>query len=241
MTNNNKGQFHDPVFRRRSRWQQSLYATMQPAHENLQTAEINVGQRLQELRTALGLSIRSLAVMSGLNFNTLSLIENDKSSPNVSTLQQLAKALQVPVSAFFEQTRGHQEVVFQKFGQRPRTTLPHGMLEDLGGGLALGEATPLLLTLEPGANSGPDAIVHSGQEFVYCLEGSLVYSVGEKEYCLEVGDSLIFEASIPHCLENRGNTLSRSTLIICPSDASDRFAEKHLMNDQAETRFGEYV
>ena len=241
MANNIKGQIQNSVFRRRSRWQESLYATMQPAQENPQSTEMNVGKRLQELRTEQGLSIRGLAEMSGLNFNTLSLIENEKTSPNVSTLQQLAKALQVPVTAFFEQSRGHQDVVFQKFGLRPRTALPHGTLEDLGAGLALGEGTPLLLTLEPGANSGPEPIVHSGQEFVYCLTGSLVYSVGEKEYYLETGDSLIFEACTPHRWENRGNTLSRSTLIICPSDAGDRFAEKHLMNSQLNNKFGEYA
>ncbi|MDO9546321.1 MAG: helix-turn-helix domain-containing protein [Pelolinea sp.] len=234
MINNSKSRLQNQMTRQRSRWHESLMASMLPKEEVSHFTEINVGQRLHELRTAQGLSIRYLAKMSGLNFNTLSLIENEKTSPNVSTLQQLAKALQVPVTAFFEQTRVYKDVVFQKVGERPRTILPHGTLEDLGAGLTLGEGTPLLLTLEAGANSGPDVIVHTGQEFVYCLEGSLVYSVGEKEYYLDIGDSLIFEAYIPHRWENRGNTLSRSTLIICPSDASDRLAEKHLMNNRIE-------
>jgi len=209
-------------------------ASMAPIVKDSHFSDINVGQRLQELRTAQGLSIRYLAEMSGLNFNTLSLIENEKTSPNVSTLQQLAKALQVPVTAFFEHTFSHKDVVFQKVGERPRTLLHGGTLEDMGAGMALGEGTPLLLTLEPGANSGPDAIVHTGQEFVYCLEGSLVYFVGEQEYCLDIGDSLIFEAHIPHRWENKGNVISRSTLIICPSDLSDRSAEKHLMINKIE-------
>ena len=83
-----------------------------------------------------------MAEKSGLNFNTLSLIENEKTSPNVNTLQQLATALQVPVTTFFEKTYTYKDVVFQKYGGRPLTMFPHGELEDLGGGLALGEATP---------------------------------------------------------------------------------------------------
>ena len=63
---------------------------------------IDVGKRLRLLRSEKGLSLRALAELSGLNFNTLSLIENAKSSPSVSTLQRLAIALDVPITTFFE-------------------------------------------------------------------------------------------------------------------------------------------
>ena len=62
---------------RQSHWRESLQAAMQPVAENAGESEINVGKRLQEMRLLRGLSIRSLAEMSGLNFNTLSLIENE--------------------------------------------------------------------------------------------------------------------------------------------------------------------
>ena len=83
--------------RRHRHWRDSLMAIMEPTIENPATAEINVGQRLRELRAKQSLSIRSLAELSGLNFNTLSLIENSKTSPSVSTLQQLSRALGVPL------------------------------------------------------------------------------------------------------------------------------------------------
>lgn len=234
MPNNNQNRSRARTVRRHSQWRESLMAMMQPSTENPISTELNIGHRLQELRTMQGLSIRSLAEISGLNFNTLSLIENEKSSPNVSTLQQLATALQIPITAFFEDSTVYRDVVFQKSGQRPRTLFPHGELEDLGGGLALGEATPLLLTSNPFANSGTDAIVHTGQEFVYCLEGNMVYQVGQDEYILEPGDSLIFQAHLPHRWENRGNTPFRSILVICPSDDNDRLVEQHLVSEKQE-------
>ncbi len=57
------------------------------------SVDIDAGHCLRVLRSGRGLSIRSLAEQSGLNANTLSLIENSKTSPSVSTLQQLASAL----------------------------------------------------------------------------------------------------------------------------------------------------
>jgi transcriptional regulator with XRE-family HTH domain len=203
-------------------------AAMQSSAENPLSSEINIGARLQELRSLQGLSLRALADISGLNFNTLSLIENEKTSPNVSTLQQLAAALQVPITTFFENKPACRDVVFQKNGNRPLAVLPHGGLEDLGGGLALGEATPLLMTCKPGTNSGSEEIVHTGQEFIYCLDGSLVYRVGQEQYTLEKGDSLIFQAHIPHSWENRADTLARCILMICPSDNLDRSVRQHL-------------
>ena len=232
MPNNNRNKNLSLIQHRRSYWQESLIAVMQPSTDNQIPTKISVGQRLRELRTLRGLSVRSLAEISGLNFNTLSLMENEKTSPNVSTLQQIAAALHIPITTFFEITFTDKDAVHQKFEDRPKVNLSQGTLEDLGAGMALGEGTPLLLTMKPETSSGPDAIVHTGQEFVYCLEGSIAYWVGDNEYILEKDDSLIFQAHIPHRWENRGSTPSRSILIICPSDKSDRSVEQHLKNIQ---------
>ena len=68
--------------------------------ENIPT-EMSVGLKIREIRNRRGFSLRTLAERSGLNINTLSLVENGKSSPSVGTLQQLAKALEVPITVFF--------------------------------------------------------------------------------------------------------------------------------------------
>jgi transcriptional regulator with XRE-family HTH domain len=231
MTFKNRNRQQGRKLKRQGRWRDRLNEAMQTSSQTSLDAEINVGRRLQDLRLQQGLSIRSLAELSGLNFNTLSLIENEKTSPNVNTLQQLAMAMQVPIAAFFETASVHKDVVYQKSNDRPQAVFPQGVLEDLGEGLALGEATPLLMTLEPNTFSSIDAIVHTGQEFVYCLEGSLVYQVGGEEYLLEPGDSLIFQAHIPHRWENKEDMPSRSLLILCPSDESDPSVEQHLMSE----------
>ena len=72
-------------------------------------AEVLVGRKLRALRSRARLSLRALAERSGLNVNTLSLVENGKSSPSVSTLQQLARALDVPIAAFFEFGAGREK------------------------------------------------------------------------------------------------------------------------------------
>jgi len=189
--------------------------------------QVDVGSRLRVLRTEQGLSLRLLAERSGLNVNTLSLIENGRTSPSVSTLQQLARALSVPIAAFFETDDAVQNIVFQKDGQRPRAAFAHGTAEDLGAGMMMQGGQPLLVTLRPGTDSGAARIVHTGHEFVYCLEGQMTYTIADRCYTLEAGDSLIFEAHLPHRWGNAGPALTRSLLILCPNDQNDDPAEQH--------------
>ena len=191
------------------------------------STEVNVGRRLRELRTERGLSIRALAEQSGLNVNTLSLIENGKTSPSVSTLQQAAAALKVPINAFFETETPPQMIVYQKAGDRKAATFTHGTLADLGAGFARPGLEPFVVTLEPQADSGDTPIVHTGLEFVFCLEGCIGYEVDGQAFTLDPGDSLLFEAHLPHRWRNAGDAPSRSLLLLCPADERDHPDERH--------------
>lgn len=222
--------------RQRVRQRQGVIAALTQARASIlpqpPQADIDVGNRLRELRIQHGLSIRGLAEISTLNANTLSLIENNKSSPSVSTLQQLARALRVPISAFFAMDQPRQTIVFQKNDHRSRLSFNSGYLEDLGSGMTLAGGQPLLVTLQPGADSGPDPVVHTGYEFVYCLQGSLQYRIADALYELQPGDSLLFEAHQPHRWGNTAALTSRSLLILCPTDENDHPTECHFITPE---------
>jgi transcriptional regulator with XRE-family HTH domain len=217
---------HTQIARRR-KWRRGRSDDREPIPGNPAFVEVNVGHCLRELRAERGLSIRALAESSRLNVNTLSLIENGKTSPSVSTLQQLAAALNVPITTFFETDVPKNSISYLRDGQRSRGAFAHGTLEDLGAGLTLHGGQPLLVTLEPKANSGPTPIVHTGHEFVFCLEGHLSYTIEDRIYALEPNDSLLFEAHLPHSWQNVGETPSRSLLVMCPADEDDQPAERH--------------
>jgi transcriptional regulator with XRE-family HTH domain len=198
-----------------------------PSSTELGNEDVNVGQRLREMRTVQGLTMRSLAELSGLNINTLSLIENGRTSPSVSTLQQLAQSLDVPITNFFQTDRGNKEVVHQKKGERPHIAFGHSTMEDMAAGLPHFGAEPLIVTLKPGADSGKSPIVHTGREFVYCIEGHITYTVNDQSYLLEPGDSLVFEAYLPHHWKNSDPTPSSVLLVLCPMDVRDSPIERH--------------
>jgi transcriptional regulator with XRE-family HTH domain len=210
--------------------QKAFEACLTAAGETAETAdsaEAHVGERLRDLRQQKNLSVRALASLSGLAINTLSMIENGRTSPSVSTLQILARALEVPIAAFFEQAAVEKKIVHVRKEQRPIVTVDTTRLEHLGKDLAGNAVQPFVVTLQPGSGSGHSLIVHTGHEFVYCLSGQVLYSIEEETYLLEAGDSIVFESHLPHRWENTGTGPAQVILVLIPADVRDAPAERH--------------
>lgn len=186
-----------------------------------------VGQRVRQLRIESGWSIRALAEASGLSVNTLSLIENGKISPSVSTLHRAAQALGVAITAFFEVPSSQRQVVCTTAPTRTGERFEHGVVEDLAIGFASRGLHPCLVTLAPHNGSGADLIVHTGYEFVYCLQGRVTYTVDGQRYLLTPGDSLLFESHLPHRWENEDDTPAQMLLVLAPTDDRDRPTHRH--------------
>jgi DNA-binding XRE family transcriptional regulator len=188
----------------------------------------HVGNQLRALRKARRFSIRNLAEISGLSVNTLSLIENGKTSPSVNTLSQLAQSLNVPITAFFE-IEHKKKIVYQKAGERKQIVFSQGQLESLSGDMPHVGSEPFITRLEPNASSGVEPIIYAGRQFIYCLEGHITYTIEGEAYPLMPGDSLIFDAYAPHSWQNTATTSSRALLVLCPEDSSDDLPERYFI------------
>lgn len=160
------------------------------------------------------MSMRALAVKSGLSANALSMIERNKTSPSISTVYKLADALGVSITAFFGSQTEKQQVIYLKADQRTHIPFTRGVFEGLGGEQFVGRVEPFVLTLESGANSGPHMMTHSGHEFVFCLRGELEYFVEKKIYLLSPGDSLLFAAQLRHRWKNPGRMVTNALVVL---------------------------
>jgi transcriptional regulator with XRE-family HTH domain len=188
----------------------------------------DVGARLRILRKQRGLSLRALAEMCNVSPNTISLIERGLSSPCVDTLHCLATGLGVPITAFFKTEEASARLVLTRPHERILTRCPGMTVEHLGSGLPNQALVSFLITLEPGAGADAKPVVHLGQEWAYCLEGTVVYEVEGEQFRLEPGDSLLFEASLPHCWRNPGPLQASIILVLQTVGAHDVAVEQHL-------------
>lgn len=165
----------------------------------------NVGQRIRSLREQRSWSLRALAERCGLSINAISLIERGENSPTVSSLHLLATSLGVSITDFFEDEQ-EQTVVFIRPENRLRSEANGIAMESLGIGLRNQQLEPFLFSVAAETGNIDQPVSHPGEEFVYCLRGSVDYCVGDQIYELEPGCSLLFEATIPHCFRNTTKT-----------------------------------
>ena len=192
-----------------------------------QKTELIVGQQILRLRKQRRLSLRALADLCGVSANAISLIERNENSPNVSSLHQLATALDVPITDFFYEEK-EPTTLFVKNDQGMRYRNNGVELESLGIGLPNQQLEPFRLIVEPGSGSANEPISHPGHEFVYCLKGEIDYYVDEQKYHLEVGDSLLLEASNPHCWKNVSNSPAIILLIFQATLSHHLARQSHL-------------
>jgi transcriptional regulator with XRE-family HTH domain len=183
--------------------------------------EVAIGREVRNFRNKLGIKISDLADAAGISLGMLSKIENGMTSPSLTTLQALARALSVPVTSFFRRYEERRSVSFVKAGEglaieRRGTRSGHqyhllGYNGDQNSRLIV---EPYMITLTSESDVFP-LFQHSGMEFLYMLEGKVVYRHAEKRYTITPGDSLFFDADAPHGPEEMVKLPIRFLSIIC--------------------------
>lgn len=175
--------------------------------------ESNVGQMIKSLRDKQKLSLRALSELSKVSTNAISKIERGDTSPTVASLHQLADALDVHITDLFAQDI-HKVAVFVKKDDSTIIRSDGITIEGLGSGLPHQQLEPFIMEILPASGNVADPVSHSGEEFIYCLEGKVECFVGEESFVLEPGDRLLFKASQPHCWYNLGTDPAKVILVL---------------------------
>jgi transcriptional regulator with XRE-family HTH domain len=167
-----------------------------------------IGTRIAERRAGLGITLERLAAMTGFSKGYLSKIENSRKVPPIGSLSRIAAALRTDI-----------------------TELLHTPVAALDGGLSVvraGERRPIVRggtafgydyvsladnrrdkKMEPFLFTFPSQIdkyvffEHDGEEFMFVLSGRVEWQAGSRKLVLEPGDSIYFDARLPH----RGRSL----------------------------------
>nr|WP_035713644.1 XRE family transcriptional regulator [Azorhizobium doebereinerae] len=161
-----------------------------------------LGIQVRAVRRQLDLTVSDLANAAGISVGMLSKIENGQISPSLSTLQAVARALNVPITALFSAFEERRDCSFVRAGQgvvieRRGTKVGH-QYELLGHGLG-GDIVvePYLITLTEEAVPYT-GFRHGGVEFIHMLSGEVIYRHGDRTYHLRPGDSLMFDSAAAH-------------------------------------------
>ena len=163
-----------------------------------------IGQRIRALRIERNVTLDQLAAEVKLTKGQLSKIENGKVSSPVSTLTRIASAIGVQVGTLFDFSDQEERAVLVRKEDRKEIVGRGSKLGHCYESLAYGlpfekDFEAYLMTIEEKKiNPSKNVFKHPGHEFLYLLEGNMVYRHGAKTYAMRPGDSLFFDATMEH-------------------------------------------
>ncbi|MDR6495271.1 transcriptional regulator with XRE-family HTH domain [Paraburkholderia terricola] len=176
---------------------------MQNGEDGKNSLERYLGATIRELRQRHGLTIAQVSEQAGISRGMLSKIENAQTSTGLDVLNRIANALGVSMSTLFRRfdvpeggaqlvKKGEGMEVVRKGTKRGHTY--HLLAYDQGPKKLF---EPFLITMDDESETFP-VFEHQGTEFIHMLKGVIEYRHGQQTYILHPGDTITFQADVPH-------------------------------------------
>jgi transcriptional regulator with XRE-family HTH domain len=187
--------------------QQDVYPSMMISTDDKaeKIAPVKLGQRLKEIRKALGLTLEEASQKTGLARSTLSKIENEQISPTFQAMQKLTSGLQIDMPQLFTTPKkvtatGRRDITRNEAGKsHPTSTYEHELLA-----IQLTNKKMMPFKSRVRARDFSDYsgwIRHDGEEFLLVLEGEITFfSEFYEPVNLQHGDSVYYDANMGHML-----------------------------------------
>jgi len=176
-----------------------------------------VGSRIKALREAMDSSLRDLSERSGVSPTMLSQVERGATSPTLAVAAKIASGLDLSLSQLLRLDETPHVVVSRASDHRRHEREGH-RIEELTPPLPGLRADVSSHVLDPGSSTGGagDTPLHEpgSRETAVVLEGRVVLVFGEEQYLLGPGDSVTFDADLPHHFENQSGEPTRFVAVI---------------------------
>lgn len=166
---------------------------------------VAVGARIKALRDSMDLSLRDLAALSGVSAPMLSQVERGETSPTLVVAERIASGLDLTLSQLLRLDESEHVVVTRAGERRVHARRGH-RTEELTPPLPGQRADVSLHALEPGAATGKagDPTLHEpgARETAVVFSGTVTLLIDDERHDLADGDSVTFDADLPHSFEN---------------------------------------
>lgn len=165
--------------------------------------KMDIGSKIRELRILNGLTQEELADRSELSKGFISQLENDVTSPSISTLEDILQCLGMTISEFFSRDDEMPQTVFgeddyfekvdEELGNTTNWIIPNAQKNIM---------EPIRLSLKAGGSTYPDN-PHEGEEFGYVLKGEIVIVLGNERYKAKAGESFYYTPDRKHFITSK--------------------------------------
>ena len=174
---------------------------------------MDIGGKIRQLRTQKGLTLEELASRSELTKGFLSQLERNLTSPSIDSLDDILEALGTNLADFFKEDKAEQFIFRESdffIDEREHYTI-HWVVPNT----QKNRMEPILLTLEAGGESF-EVAPHSGEEFGYVAEGTVILECDGKKNTLRKGETFYLHGRTFHTLRNERKSTAKVLWVSTP-------------------------
>lgn len=176
-----------------------------------------IGEILRRYRERTGHNQSDVAESAGISVSMLSQIERGTVAPSIETLMAVCVVLDIDPSELFKQVASRKQVRIHRKGERLRNELAGVRYEQLmTSSHPTYRAEMFLIEVGPGKSTAFSGGGHEGAEMGYVLTGSALLKVDRDEHRINEGDSIYFNARLPHQLVNSDGKPFKAVWSISP-------------------------
>jgi transcriptional regulator with XRE-family HTH domain len=175
-----------------------------------EATHIEIGSRVRALREGMGLSLRDLAQRSGVSAPMLSQVERGDTSPTLATAGRIAAGLELTLSQLLRLDESGSVSIVRAHEVRENHGRSTGHQTEVLTPLLPGQRAELSRhRLAPGAATGgdEDPPMHEpgSREIAHVQAGTVALVIDGERHELRAGDTVTFDADLPHHFENPGD------------------------------------
>jgi transcriptional regulator with XRE-family HTH domain len=190
-------------------------------HAAVPAAKEYIGDRIRQTRETHGLTLQDLSRQTGIDMDTLKLVESNKAIPPLGELVRLGKALDTRMGYFISPgvekpmtvVRADQRRSISRYKGRRKEKYGYSY-ESLAPEKADRSMEPFIVTLTPTGVEEPST--HDGEEFLFVLEGQMMARVGDVTEYLGPGDAVYYDSTQPHFVRCAGGSETKVLAVIYP-------------------------
>ena len=178
-----------------------------------------IGERVRVLRLKKKMGLVELGKHTGLSPALLSKIERGRLFPTLPTLLRIALVFGVGLEFFFSGAREKPLVAIVRRKDRVRLPDRPGAddvvyrFESLDFPATERRFNSYVAEFFPAAADSLRLHQHPGVEFLYVLQGTLSVHLGAEEHTLADGDSMYFDATVPHAYRRSKGRTCRAVVV----------------------------
>lgn len=191
-----------------------------------------IGRMIRQTRRERRLTVEQLAEQAGVSSGLVSQLERGLGNPSMRNLQKLAYALGLRLGSLFREEsppaepgpaagalplRPSRRCAVVRAGARKKLVLPHERIVYELLTPDLNRRLEVIRSVVPVDFDNSDVpFQHEGEECVHVLRGQVEVHVGELAFVLDAGDTITYDAGIPHWWRNTGGQEAESIAALTP-------------------------